>query len=279
VRRLGEGSADGGAAIRVAYSFRNVGEPEPRSDVPDEKWANVRSSARFWAADTEHLGRTVRRFAGGVRCAEPSVMCGISTTFLQRGLTHAYVPMRSGRSRDAHRDSGRVISGALSRWNADDLAFNAEHRGGGCTFRSHADLIREMCDVMRMRAWRAAPMRCHSRIPALVCLVLALSLSASSPAGGVAGFGDVAVGRFYTAPVQWMVDNEITTGTSPTCFSPDDPVTRGQAAAFMWRMQGFPPPGAAHPFSDVVCGVTTGPGVMAVQQRNHHRFDTHDVFA
>ena len=82
--------------------------------------------------------------------------------------------------------------------------------------------------------------------------LLGALLSTGPPAGGVAGFGDVPVGRFYTEPVQWMVDNEITTGTSPTCFDPDDPVTRGQAAAFIWRMEGEPAPGPPHKFSDVV---------------------------
>ena len=55
----------------------------------------------------------------------------------------------------------------------------------------------------------------------LVC-GLALALSAawlSPPAGGVAGFGDIADAKFYTTAVQWMVDEDITTGTSPTCFS------------------------------------------------------------
>jgi hypothetical protein len=72
----------------------------------------------------------------------------------------------------------------------------------------------------------------------------------TSPAWSVAGFGDVGEGQFYTKAVQWMVDNDLTTGTSPTCFSPDDPATRGQAAVFMWRMEGKPaaPP---HPFTDV----------------------------
>jgi hypothetical protein len=82
-------------------------------------------------------------------------------------------------------------------------------------------------------------------------LAAGAALTSSSPVGGVAGFGDVPAQRFYTEAVQWMVDNDITTGTSPTCFSPDDAVTRGQAAAFMWRMEGeadAPP----HPFSDVV---------------------------
>lgn len=94
---------------------------------------------------------------------------------------------------------------------------------------------------------------------------------AVSPAGGVAGFGDVSAGRFFTEPVQWMVDEEITTGTSFACFSPDDPVTRGQAAAFLWRMEGFPQGAPLHPFTDVVApwqqvpvswmadeGITTG---------------------
>jgi hypothetical protein len=95
-------------------------------------------------------------------------------------------------------------------------------------------------------------------IPALVGLVVAASLSALSPAGGVAGFGDVATGRFYTAPVQWMVDHGLTTGTSPTCFSPDEFATRGQTAAFMWRMVDEPaaPP---HPFADVAAAWQQGP--------------------
>ena len=84
----------------------------------------------------------------------------------------------------------------------------------------------------------------------IVALAASAALASISPAGGVAGFGDVPAERFYTEAVQWMVDNDITTGTSPTCFSPNDAVTRGQAAAFMWRMEGEPdaPP---HPFIDV----------------------------
>jgi hypothetical protein len=38
----------------------------------------------------------------------------------------------------------------------------------------------------------------------------------STPASGVAGFGDVGESAFYTNAVQWMVDNDITTGTSAT---------------------------------------------------------------
>ena len=77
------------------------------------------------------------------------------------------------------------------------------------------------------------------------------ALIAPSPAQGVAGFGDVDEDRYFTQAVQWMVDNGITTGTSEACFSPDDPVTRGQAATFLWRMEGEPD-APAHRFADVM---------------------------
>lgn len=89
----------------------------------------------------------------------------------------------------------------------------------------------------------------------IVAGVLALP---SSPGLGVAGFGDVGESAYYTAPVQWMVNNDITNGTSPTCFSPGDPVTRGQAAAFMWRMEGEPD-AARHSFNDVNASWQDGP--------------------
>ncbi len=105
----------------------------------------------------------------------------------------------------------------------------------------------------------------------VVAMAMTSVMSIAGPAAGVAGFGDVESDRYFTEPVQWMVDNEITTGITPDCFGPDDPVTRGQAAAFLWRMEGFPAPGAAHGFGDVAAswqqdpvswmannGITTG---------------------
>ena len=70
--------------------------------------------------------------------------------------------------------------------------------------------------------------------------------------------------------ISWMANNEITTGTTGTTFSPNDTSTRAQAAAFLHRLEGEPasPP---HDFSDVVAawqqdavswmahtGITTG---------------------
>jgi uncharacterized protein YkwD len=74
--------------------------------------------------------------------------------------------------------------------------------------------------------------------------------TAAPPAGAVAGFGDVPAGEFYSDAVQWMVDSEITSGTSPGCFAPGDPATRGQAATFIHRFYGEPA-GSATGFVDV----------------------------
>ena len=79
-----------------------------------------------------------------------------------------------------------------------------------------------------------------------------------SPAEGVAGFGDVAEDRYFAHAVQWMVDNGITAGTSEACFSPDDPVTRGQVATFLWRMEGEPD-ATPHEFVDVVAAYQQRP--------------------
>ena len=76
-------------------------------------------------------------------------------------------------------------------------------------------------------------------------------MSATAPVSGIAGFGDVEEGRYFSAPVQWLVEESITTGTSPSCFSPWNPVTRGEAAVLMWRMEGEPS-APLHPFTDVV---------------------------
>ena len=60
-----------------------------------------------------------------------------------------------------------------------------------------------------------------------------------SPGGApAAGFHDVGRGQYYTAPIDWLKQQGITTGTSPTRFSPEDLVTRAQMATFLWRMEG-----------------------------------------
>ncbi len=54
-------------------------------------------------------------------------------------------------------------------------------------------------------------------------------------------FTDVPDGVFYTTPVIWATDRGITTGTSETTFSPNDPCTRAQIVTFLWRIRQFYP--------------------------------------
>ena len=49
------------------------------------------------------------------------------------------------------------------------------------------------------------------------------------------GFDDVASKAYYAKAVAWAVENGITTGTSASKFSPNDPCTRTQAVTFLFR--------------------------------------------
>ncbi|MFQ5558195.1 MAG: trypsin-like serine protease, partial [Acidimicrobiales bacterium] len=74
---------------------------------------------------------------------------------------------------------------------------------------------------------------------------------------------DVPTSAFYAAGVAGLYGNEITTGTTATTYTPDDIVTRGQLAAFLWRFAGEP---AASPttFTDVTASYQLVPvGWMA----------------
>ena len=65
-------------------------------------------------------------------------------------------------------------------------------------------------------------------------------------------FSDVKEDAYYLKAVLWATENKITSGTSETEFSPDNPCTRAQAATFLWRAEGCPEPaGTDNPFDDV----------------------------
>ena len=83
----------------------------------------------------------------------------------------------------------------------------------------------------------------------LVGLVLAAVVLPASSAGAVAGYGDVDDGRWFTDPVQWSVDGDVT-GVDGACFEPDRPASRGEMAVWLWNMAGQPA-AAPHSFGDV----------------------------
>ncbi len=52
-------------------------------------------------------------------------------------------------------------------------------------------------------------------------------------------FGDVPAGEYYAAPVAWAAWNGIVTGKTTTSFAPQDPITREQMAAILYRYAGY----------------------------------------
>lgn len=64
-------------------------------------------------------------------------------------------------------------------------------------------------------------------------------------------FSDVSEDAYYSSAVKWAVQNNVTTGTSATTFSPDDTCTRAQILTFMWRALGSPEPTIKNPYNDV----------------------------
>ena len=84
----------------------------------------------------------------------------------------------------------------------------------------------------------------------VVALTAALLMWSPSPTGAVAGYGDVPEGTWYTNPVQWSKDNNITNIPGP-CFGPGLAVSRGETAVWLYNLEGRPAVGDRHSFLDV----------------------------
>ncbi|MBR3349783.1 MAG: S-layer homology domain-containing protein, partial [Solobacterium sp.] len=67
-------------------------------------------------------------------------------------------------------------------------------------------------------------------------------------------FTDVKEGKFYYNAVLWAVQNNITTGTSATTFSPNENCTRGHIVTFLYRYLKEPSVSGTVPFNDVKPG-------------------------
>lgn len=65
-------------------------------------------------------------------------------------------------------------------------------------------------------------------------------------------FTDLKEESYYYDAVLWAVEKGITSGATTTTFAPEDPCTRGQMMAFLWRAAGCPEPKATDcKFTDV----------------------------
>lgn len=64
-------------------------------------------------------------------------------------------------------------------------------------------------------------------------------------------FVDVPANSWYVEPVAWAIEQNITSGTSATTFSPDATCSKAQILTFLWRACGSPEPEMFNPFLDV----------------------------
>ena len=94
--------------------------------------------------------------------------------------------------------------------------------------------------------------------PAATCtrgqVVTFLWRAAGSPAPSSTTnpFTDVSSSDYYYNAVLWAVGKNITNGTSPTTFGPNDGCTRGQVVTFLHRFENTPTPASStNPFEDV----------------------------
>ena len=66
-------------------------------------------------------------------------------------------------------------------------------------------------------------------------------------------FTDVKEGDWFYEPVIWAVENDITSGTTATTFSPNIPCSRAQVVALLYKAVNSPAvENAENPFTDVL---------------------------
>lgn len=202
-------------------------------------WTEVR------AADTPVTGYRLTVSPGGRQVEVPSDVRTATATGLTNGVRYRVsVRALSGSVAGSARDSNVVVPkpvppahgfvdvhtnayfDAAVRWlRAEGIT---EGAGGPSTFAPQRNVSRAQ---MAAFLWRM-----HD-----------------APGGQPAhGFRDVATSSYYEHAVRWLRAEGITMGTgSGARFGPEDLVTRGQMAAFLWRSAGSPRVADAHGFSDV----------------------------
>ena len=105
--------------------------------------------------------------------------------------------------------------------------------------------------------------------------------AAGSPAasGGTA-YSDVAETAYYASAVRWAAANGVVTGYADGTFRPNDPITRQQLAAILWRYAGSPAAESGTDYADesaiaayAVTAVDWARDTGVISGRDGNRFD------
>ena len=152
------------------------------------------------------------------------------------------------------------IEGKTTPYVRDDLSWLPGVLGGGSSFSFH-DVTRfdYYYDSVKWAADNgiASGTSRFAFSPDAVCTraqtVTFLWRAAGSPLPRyrVSPFTDVHSYDYYYEAVLWAVEQGITTGLTATTFGPDETVTRGQVATFLYRAASAAKPNTFNPFTDV----------------------------
>lgn len=97
--------------------------------------------------------------------------------------------------------------------------------------------------------------RVISLLLAIVMILGMLPAMTMTASAGGTGFTDVVAGSFYEKPVQWAVEQGITSGETTTTFNPGGQCLRAHVVTFLWKAEKCPAPTAASSsFTDVPSG-------------------------
>ena len=75
-------------------------------------------------------------------------------------------------------------------------------------------------------------------------------MAGSPEVSGADAFADTPTGAWYEDAILWAGQNGIMSGYTAASFGPNDPVTRAQIAAILWRYAGQPDSDAAENYTD-----------------------------
>jgi len=124
----------------------------------------------------------------------------------------------------------RVV-GFTDQLDADSLSFN--DLAGGKWYSDALTFCYENLLIAGTSQTTIEPHTTLSRSMLVTILAKVAGAELTEPESDV--FGDVPVGKWYSAAVKWAVENEIVAGYSKDVFAPKDPVTREQLALILCK--------------------------------------------
>lgn len=214
-------------------------------------WAAIRSGVSDW--ETQSCS-TVDFSYSGLSSSPVGIVDGVN----------AIGPVATGPSETFVAEANLVLAanGDVVEWdvriNFSDHSFAGPGQAGAGTYDLASVVRHEMGEVLGL-----GPVTVTDEVMSPV-LVAEEKLIGLGDKTGIASiypvtlhpFTDVAVTDSYHEAVGWLFQQAITTGTSPTTFSPSSTLIRAEAVTFLWRDAGFlPGPWPASGFADVPSGI------------------------